>query len=86
MRSASNGGVTQAPLPRALLHINIILFIATLGASHMVQPDIGQHEDRVAVREAAYHTSTTAGLPVQPLNHIIGTNTGLVLTGKIRRG
>lgn len=47
------------------------------------QPGTGQHESRMAIREAAYHTSAAADLPVQSFNHIIGADSSPVLTGKI---
>ena len=61
-------------------------FFAPLGASHMAQPGTDQHQGRVAVWEAAHHTSAAADLPVQPLNDIVGTDTGPVFTWEITVG
>ena len=83
MKSASNGGILNCSLQ--VLHIHVLL-VAPLGTSHMAQPGTDQHKGRVAVREAAHHTGAAADLSVQPLNHIIGTDTGPVLTGKITLG
>ena len=79
MKSAGNGGVLKGILQ--VLHIHI-LFVAPLGAGYMAQPDTDQHEGRVTVRETARHTGAAADLPVQPLNDIVGADTGPVLTGK----
>ena len=68
-----------------MLHVHVLL-VAPLGTSHMAQPGTDQHKCRVAVGEAANHTGAAADLSVQSLNHIIGTDTGPVLTGKIAIG
>ena len=65
-----------------MLHIHVF-FVAPLGASHMAQPGADQHEGRVAIREGTHHTGPAADLPVQPLNHIVGTDPGPVLIGEI---
>ena len=83
MKSASKGGIVKGSLQ--VLHVHVLL-VAPLGASHMAQPGTDQHEGRVAVRKAAYHTSAAADLSVQPLNDIVGADTGPVLTGKIAVG
>ena len=48
----------------------------------MAQPGTDQHKGRVAVWEAAHHTGTAADLPVQPLNHIVGSDAGPVFSEK----
>ena len=83
MKSASNGGVLNGSLQ--VLHIHVLL-VAPLGAGHMAQPGTDQHEGRVAIREATYHTGAAADLPVQPFKDIVGADTGPVLTGKIAVG
>ena len=83
MKSASNGDVLNGSLQ--VLHIHVLL-VAPLGTSHMAQPGTDQHEGRVAIREATYHTGAAADLPVQPFNDIVCTNTGSMLTGKIAIG
>ena len=80
MKSAGNGGVLKGILQ--VLHVHVLL-VAPLGAGYMAQPGTDQHEGRVAVRETARHTGAAADLPVQPLNDIVGADTGPVLTGKI---
>ena len=52
----------------------------------MAQPGTDQHEGRVAIREATYHTGAAANLPVQPFNDIVGADTSPVLAGKIAVG
>ena len=83
MKSASNGDVLNGSLQ--VLHVHVLL-VALLGAGHMAQPGTNQHKGSVAVRETAHHTGAAADLPVQSLNHIIGADTGPVLTGKITVG
>ena len=68
-----------------MLHIHVLL-IAPLGTSHMSRPGTDQHESRVTVRETAHYPDATADLPVQSLNHIIGTDASPVLAGKIAVG
>ena len=64
-----------------VLHIHV-LFVASLGADHMVQPGADQHESRVTVRETAHHAVAAAN-PVQPLHDMVGANASPVFTGKI---
>ena len=52
----------------------------------MPQAGADQHEGRIAVREGPHHTVSATELPVQPLNHIVGTNPGPMLIGKIAVG
>ena len=73
MKSVSNGGVLKGNLQ--MLHVHVLL-VAPLGTSYMAQPGTDQHEGRVAVRETARHTGAAADLPVQPLNDIVGADTG----------
>ena len=80
MKSASKGGILNGILQ--VLHIHVLL-VAPLGTSHMAQPGTDQHKSGIAVWETAHHTSAAADLPVQPLNDIVGTDTGPVLAGKI---
>ena len=83
MKSASNGGVLKGILQ--VLHIHI-LFVAPLGACHMVQPYTDQHQGRVTIRETAHHTGAAANLPVQPLNDVVGADTGPMFAGEIAVG
>ena len=83
MKSAGNGGVLKGILQ--VLHVHV-LFVAPLGTSYMAQPGTDQHEGRVAVRETAHHTGAAADLPVQPLNDIVGADTGPVFAGEIAVG
>ena len=83
MKSAGNGGVLKDILQ--VLHIHILL-VAPLGACHMAQPCTDQHQGRVTIREATYHTGAAADLPVQPLNDIVGADASPVFTGEIAVG
>ena len=65
MKLASNGGILKGCFQ--VLHIHVFL-VAPLGTGHMAQPGTDQHEGRVAIREATYHTGAAANLPVQPFN------------------
>ena len=78
MKSASNGGILKGGLQ--VLHVHVLL-VAPLGTGHMAQPGTNQHKGRVAVWETAHHTGAAADLPVQPLNDIVGADTGPMLTG-----
>ena len=81
MKSASNGGVLKGRLQ--VLHIHVLL-VAPLG--HMAQSGTDRHESRIAVRETSHYPSAAADLPVQPLNHIVGTNASPVCTRQIAIG
>ena len=61
MKSASNGGVLKDRFQ--VLHIHVLL-VTPLGAGHMAQPGTDQHQSRVSVREATYHTGAASELPV----------------------
>ena len=50
------------------------------------QPSTDWHQGRVAIWETAHHTGAAANLQVEPLNRIIGADSGLVLTGQITVG
>ena len=77
---ASNRDILNGCLQ--VLHV-YVLFVAPLGAGYMAQQGTDQHEGRVAIRETAHHAGAAADLPVQPLNDIVGADTGPVLAEKI---
>ena len=83
MKSASNRGILKGCLQ--VLHVYVLL-VAPLSTGHMAQPGTGQHQSRVTIRETAHHTSAAEDLPVQPLNDIVGTDTGPVFAGEIAIG
>ena len=83
MKSASNGGILKDGLQ--VIHIHVLL-VAPLGTGHMAQPGTNQHKGRVAVWETAHHTGAAADLTVQPLDHVVGTDAGPMLAGKIAVG
>ena len=83
MRSAGNRGVVQSRLQ--MLHVHVFL-VAPLGARHMAEPGADQHQGGISVRECPHHTSASADLTVQPLDHIVGTDAGPVFAGKIAVG
>ena len=80
MKSDGNRDVFQSRLQ--VLHIHVLL-VAPLCAGHMAEPGADQHEGGVAIRKSTHHTSPAAYLPVQPLNHIVSSDSGPVLIGKI---
>lgn len=61
-------------------------FLLALGADCMTQPDTDQHQGRIAVWETVHHTGTTADIPIQPLNHIVGADAEPVFAGEITTG
>ena len=65
-----------------VLHVHIF-FVTPLSARYMAQPGIDQHQSRVAVRERPHHAGSAADLPIQPLNHVVGTDARPMLAGKI---
>ena len=83
MKSAGNRGVFQSLLQ--MLHVHVFL-VAPLGASHVAQTGADQHQGGVPVRERPHHPRPTADLTVQPLDHIVGTDAGPMLAGKIAVG
>ena len=68
-----------------MLHIHVFL-AAPLRPRHMAKPRAGQHQGGVAVRERSHHAGSAADLTVQPLDHVVGADTGPMLTGKITVG
>ena len=83
MKSAGNRGVVHDRLQ--VLHVHVFL-VAPLGARHMAQPRADQHQGGVAVRECPHHAGPAADLTVQPLDHVVGTDAGPMLAGKIAVG
>ena len=83
MKSAGNEGVVHGRLQ--VLHVHVFL-AAPLGARHMAEPGADQHQGGVAVRERPYHSRPSADLTVQPLDHVVCTDAGPMLTGKIAVG
>ena len=65
-----------------MLHVHVLL-IAPLGTGHMVQPGANQHKSRVPVWEGPDYTRTAAEIPVETLNHIVGSDPGPVLIGEV---
>ena len=76
MRLADNSGVLRNRLQ--VLHVHVLL-VAPLGTGHMAEPGTDQHEGGVAVREGTHHTGTAGDLPVEPLDHIVGSDPGPML-------
>ena len=68
-----------------MLHVHVFL-VAPLGTRHVAQPRADQHQGGVAVRERPHHAGSAADLPVQPLDHVVGTDAGPMLAGKIAVG
>ena len=83
MKSAGNRGVVHDRLQ--VLHVHVFL-AAPLGACHVAQPRADQHQGGISVRERPHHAGSAADLTVQPLDHIVGTDAGPVLAGKIAVG
>ena len=83
MKSAGNGGVVQNCLQ--VLHVHVFL-VASLGARHMAKSGADQHQGRVSVRERLHHARPAADLPVQPLDHVVGTDARPMLAGKVTVG
>ena len=83
MKSAGNEDVVQRHLQ--VLHVHIF-FVAPLRARYMAKPGANQHQSRVAVRERSHHAGSAADLPIQPLNHVVGTDARPTLAGKIAVG
>ena len=53
------------------------------GARHVAQPRTDQHQGGVAIRERPHHARPPTDLTVQPLDHVVGTDAGPMLAGKI---
>ena len=83
MKSAGNGGVVQSRLQ--VLHVHVFL-AAQLGARRVAKSGADQHQGGVPVRECPHHTGAAADLTVQPLDHVVGTDAGPMLAGKIAVG
>ena len=83
MKSAGNRGVVQSRLQ--VLHVHVFL-VAPLGTCHMAQPGADQHQGGISVRECPYHPRPSADLPVQPLDHVVGTDARPMLAGKVTVG
>ena len=83
MKSAGNGGVVQSRLQ--VLHVHVFL-AAPLGARRVAKSGADQHQGGVPVRECPHHTGAAADLTVQPLDHVVGTDAGPMLAGKIAVG
>ena len=83
MKSAGNEDGVQSRLQVFYIHI---LPVAPLGARHVSQPRADQHQGGIAVRECPHHAGAPADLPVQPLDHVVGTDARPVLAGKIAVG
>ena len=76
MKSAGNEGVVQSRLQ--VLHVHVF-FAAPLGARHMAQPGVDQHQGGVAIGECPHHTGAPADLTVQPLDHVVSADAGPIL-------
>ena len=61
-------------------------FFALLGARHMANPCTNQHQGRVAVWARSHYPRPAADLAVQSLDHVVGTDPGPMLAGKIAVG
>ena len=79
MKSAGNGGAVQS-CPQ-MLHVHVFL-AAPLGARRVAKSGADQHQGRVPVRERPHHARPPTDLPVQPLDHVVGTDARPVLAGK----
>ena len=58
-----------------VLHVHVFL-VAPLGARHVTQPRADQHQGRVAIGKCANHAGPAADLTVQPLDHVVGADSG----------
>ena len=83
MKSAGNGGVVQSCLQ--MLHVHVFL-AAPLGARRVAESGADQHQGRAPVRERPQHARPPTDLPVQPLDHVVGTDARPVLAGKVTIG
>ena len=79
--------ILTAPHGRRLqvLHVHVFL-AAQLGARRVAKSGADQHQGGVPVRECPHHTGAAADLTVQPLDHVVGTDAGPMLAGKIAVG
>ena len=83
MKSAGNEGGVQRRLQ--VLHIHVFL-AAPLGTRHVAKSGADQHQGGVAIGECPHHAGAAADLTVQPLDHVVGTDAGPMLAGKIAVG
>ena len=83
MKSAGNRGIVQNYLQ--VLHVHVF-FAAPLGARHMAKSSTDQHQGGISIRERSHHAGPAADLTVQPLDHVVGADTGPMLAGKITVG
>ena len=83
MKSAGNRGVVHDRLQ--MLHIHVFL-AAPLGARHVAEPRADQYQGGISIRERPHHPRPPADLPVQPLDHVVGTDARPVFAGKIAVG
>lgn len=56
-----------------MCHVHIFP-VAPLGTSHMAESSTNQHKGRAALGEGAHHMSMAANLPVETLDHIVGSD------------
>ena len=75
----------RRPEPLQVLHVHVFL-AAQLGARRVAKSGADQHQGGVPVRECPHHTGAAADLTVQPLDHVVGTDAGPMLAGKIAVG
>ena len=68
-----------------MLHVHVFL-VAPLGARHVAEPGTDQHQGGVAIRERPHHARPPTDLTVQPLDHVVCTDAGPMLAGKIAVG
>ena len=83
MKSVGNRGVVHDRLQ--VLHVHVFL-AAPLGTCHMAKAGTDQHQGGVAIRECPHHAGSAADLTVQPLDHVVGADSGPVFAGKIAVG
>ena len=77
MKSAGNRGVVHDRLQ--VLHVHVLL-AAPLGTCHMTKAGTDQHQGRVAIGERPHHAGSAADLTVQPLDHVVCTDAGPMLS------
>ena len=83
MKSAGNRGVIHDRLQVLRVHV---FLAAPLGARHMAESGADQHQGGISIRERSHHAGPAADLTVQPLDHVVGTDAGPMLAGKIAVG
>ena len=65
-----------------MLHVHVFL-AAPLGSGYMTQPGTDQHQCRISIREGTDYPRSAPDLPVQPFDHIVGSDLRPVLRGKV---